>query len=432
MLGVILLIISILFFFVKKWQYLSYFLYIGFLSDGYKITINPVIGGVKNIDLALVYTIIITCVLIFTRCYRLKPSKLNKSFIWLCIFVISSFVFSMVHYNIPFWDTIQGGRFLLLIFCYPILLNMSKENIMKLLHLYAWFTILMAVVDVLQIVSQHPILPSYSLNRESSLGLIRFFNYPTFTIFYLLVAILNPSFYGKKRNFVIVLFTICILGTLSRSLILITTAIILLSLYISGKRNSIIKYGFILCLISIPFMPILTERFGGDTSHDISNVLRGEVELQSYEQQNDGNFTYRASWVIERILYLIDRPIEEQFFGLGLLSDASILSTNMYNFIVNIKFYGSGMTQQLRSPDIAYGTMLAYYGFGGIVVYFCFLFHLFKEFYKIRQVSSYCLAMATWILFIFFISIFSDDLSNPSTFALCFVLLAYKNKMQIQ
>lgn len=57
MLGIVLLVISIILFFVKKWQYLSYFLYIGFLTDGYNIAIDRVLGGLKNVDLALIYSI---------------------------------------------------------------------------------------------------------------------------------------------------------------------------------------------------------------------------------------------------------------------------------------------------------------------------------------------------------------------------------------
>ena len=111
---------------------------------------------------------------------------------------------------------------MLLVLCYPILVNMSMENVTKLLYLLAWFTVWMAFLDVLQIVFQHPMLPVYALHKDSALGVIRFFNYPPFIIFYLIVAILDPSFYGKKTKLIITLFVICILGTLARSLIFIT------------------------------------------------------------------------------------------------------------------------------------------------------------------------------------------------------------------
>lgn len=431
MLGIVLLFVALVSFFIKKWRYFSYFIYIGFLTDGYKIAINPILGGVKNVDLALIYSLVIILVLIVTHQLKLKPTKINNSFWWLCAFIVCSFIFSMAYYKIPFYETLQGGRFMLLILCYPILSNMSMGDSTKVLHLLAWFTVWMAVVDVLQIIFQYPILPTYAIMKDSSLGIIRFFNYPPCLIFYLMVAILNPSFYGKRTKLVIAVFIICILGTLGRSFILITAITILLSLYFFGKKSSIIKYTIIICVIALPLLPILLERAGGNTMSDISNVINGTITLNSYEQQDDGNFTYRISWVLERVLYLVKRPLWEQFFGLGLVSDSSPLSTQMYHFIVNIKFYETGMIQQLRSPDIAYGTMIAYYGYAGMIVYFLFLWRLFNEFYKIRLQSPYYLAAAVWILFIFMISIFGDDLSSMSTFALCFVVLAYKNKKQL-
>ena len=429
MLGIILLLISLVLFFVKKWQYLSYFLYIGFLTDGYNIAIDRLLGGLKNVDLALIYSIVIMGVLVVTHKYKPMPLKTNKSFIWLCAFIMASFIFSMTYYKIPFFDTLQGGRFLLLVLCYPILLNMSATNIRKLLHLLAWFTVWMAVVDVLQIIFQYPILPTYAISRDNSLGLMRFYNYSPFTVFYLVVTILNPSFYGKYTKLIMVLFAVCLLGTFARSLILFTGAAVVLTLIFSGRKRMIVKYALLIGLIVLPFLPMLSERFGGDTSSDIQNVLQGKIELNSYEQQSDGNFTYRISWVLERVMYLVDRPWVEQFFGLGLLSDSSPISKRIYDFIVNIKFYGSDVVQQLKSPDIAYGTMLAYYGFGGMTVYFYFLWKLFLEFYRSRHFHPYYVASAVWILYIFLISFFGDKLSTISIFCLCFVVLAYRGKL---
>ena len=185
-------------------------------------------------------------------------------------------------------------------------------------------------------------------------------------------------------------------------------------------------------LVALPFLPMLSERFGGDTSSDIQNVLLGNIEFSSYEQQSNGNFTYRISWVLERVLYLVDRPWVEQFFGMGLLSDSSPISNRMYNFVVNIKFYDTGIVQQLKSPDIAYGTMLSYYGFGGMVVYFYFLWNVFREFYRGCHHHPYYVASAVWIVYIFLLSFFSDKLSMISIFCLCFVILAYRKKVNLQ
>ena len=64
MLGVALLVLSLLLYFSKKGRLMSYFLYVGFLLDGYGILIDPLLGGTKNGDLALVYTVLISILMV--------------------------------------------------------------------------------------------------------------------------------------------------------------------------------------------------------------------------------------------------------------------------------------------------------------------------------------------------------------------------------
>lgn len=222
------------------------------------------------------------------------------------------------------------------------------------------------------------------------------------------------------------------MGTLGRSLMIVTLICVLLGLWLNGKKSAIVKYGLIIAFCALPFSTLISERFGASTSgtrEDLNSALHGNIEMNSYEQIN-GSFTYRLSWVLERILYLKDRPLGEKFFGLGLVSDSSPISQRMYHFVVNIKFYDSGMVQQLRSPDIAYGTMIAYLGFGGMLVYIAFVLKLFKCIFGMRSYHCYYIACTVWIVFIFLISFFSDDLTNPSIFSLCYVLLSIKDKIK--
>lgn len=371
MLGILLLAVSVILYFSPRKRYLSYFLYISFMFDGYKVLIDPVLGGVKNGDIALVYTFVISLVMILQKKYVLVHDKITKWFVVFVLFLGCSMIFSMYHYDIPFMQVIQGGRFLLLIFCYPILRNMKLQECKRLFNLLARFTVLVGIVDVVQVIIQIPIIPTYEINRDPATGLIRFFNYPVFSIFFLIVCLVKPDYFGKRTKYVLGLLLVCIMGTLGRSLMLITLICILLGLWFQGKRSAIIKYGLIITICALPFSTMISERYvssNSGTQDDINAVLHGNIELNSYEQI-EGSFTYRLSWVLERFQYLEKRPVGEKIFGLGLLSDSSPLSQQMYRFIVNIKFYGSGMVQQLRSPDIAYGTMLAYLGFGGFFVY---------------------------------------------------------------
>lgn len=432
MLGILLLLISLALYFSPRKRYLSYFFFISFMFDGYKVWIDPVLGGVKNGDIALIYTFVISLVMILQKKYILVHDKVTKWFGIFVLFLGCSILFSMYHYGIPFMQVIQGGRFLLLIFCYPILRNMKLSECKRLFELLAKFTVLVGIIDLIQIIIQVPILPTYDINTDPATGLIRFFNYPVFSIFFLIVCIVKPDYFGKRTKYVLGLLLMCIMGTLGRSLMLITLICILLGLWFQGKRSAIIKYGMIIAFCALPFSTMISERYGSSSSgtqSDINAVLSGNIELNSYEQI-EGSFTYRLSWVLERFLYLEKQPIGEKIFGLGLLSDSTPLSQQLYHFIVNIKFYDSGVVQQLRSPDIAYGTMLAYLGFGGIIIYIMLVWNLFKSIFKIRTYNCYFLAGSIWIIFTFLISFFSDDLSNPSTFSLCYVLLSIKDKLK--
>lgn len=432
MLGILLLAVSVILYFSPRKRYLSYFLYISFMFDGYKVLIDPVLGGVKNGDIALVYTFVISLVMILQKKYVLVHDKITKWFVVFVLFLGCSMMFSMYHYDIPFMQVIQGGRFLLLVFCYPILRNMKLQECKRLFNLLARFTVLVGIVDVVQVIIQIPIIPTYEINRDPATGLIRFFNYPVFSIFFLIVCLVKPDYFGKRTKYVLGLLLVCIMGTLGRSLMLITLICILLGLWFQGKRSAIIKYGLIITICALPFSTMISERYvssNSGTQDDINAVLHGNIELNSYEQI-EGSFTYRLSWVLERFQYLEKRPVGEKIFGLGLLSDSSPLSQQMYRFIVNIKFYGSGMVQQLRSPDIAYGTMLAYLGFGGFFVYIMFVYNLSKGIFKMRTYNCYFLAGSIWIIFTFLISFFSDDLTNPYIFSLCYILLSIKDRLK--
>ena len=105
------------------------------------------------------------------------------------------------------------------------------------------------------------------------------------------------------------------------------------------------------------------------------------------------------------------------------------LQKKMYDFVVNIIFYESNMVQQLRSPDIAYGTMLAYLGFGGSVIYLIFYWKMMIAFFRKRTENPYFLVITVLMITGLALSLFGDSLSNPSAFALHYILLGllFKN-----
>ena len=257
MLGVALLVLSLLLYFSKKGRLMSYFLYVGFLLDGYGILIDPLLGGTKNGDLALVYTVLISILMVLKGRYHLPFNATTCWFGIFLAFLMCSAVFSYFHYDIPLFYIIQGGRLYLLILSLPILINISTVNAKKLIRIFAIMTIVIGIVDLIQIIFQIPILPTYDLMFDSSTGLYRFFNYPKFTEFFLLICIICPRYYGKYTKYVMVMLVVCLLGTLGRSLMLITLISVVLTLYFLGKTTKIVRYILIISFFTLPFLSTL-------------------------------------------------------------------------------------------------------------------------------------------------------------------------------
>lgn len=148
-------------------------------------------------------------------------------------------------------------------------------------------TIVIGIVDLIQIIFQIPILPTYDLMFDSSTGLYRFFNYPKFTEFFLLICIICPRYYGKYTKYVMVMLVVCLLGTLGRSLMLITLISVVLTLYFLGKTTKIVRYILIISFFTLPFLSIVIDRFSGDsnTMGDIQSVVSGNIEMVDYTSE---------------------------------------------------------------------------------------------------------------------------------------------------
>ena len=197
----------------------------------------------------------------------------------------------------------------------------------------------------------------------------------------------------------------------------------MLALFVAGLNRRIIKAFSIALLFTVPFWGIIYSRFSsGGTAGDLLSFLNGGIEMYAFEHTSDATMTYRLAWVYERIVYLLSSPISEQFFGLGLVSDGSPLSKAMYDFYFKISF--PSITMQLRTPDIAYATIMAYYGFGGCLIYFSLIISIICYFYLHRKSNVFFLASAAVMIVTLVEAFATDKVSNPQWLALYFLIIS--------
>lgn len=426
MLGIILLLVSLVLYFKPKYRHISYFLYISFMlgaeGGGFGLWTDAVLG-MKNKDVAIIYTFAISLYLISQNNYKLPKLEIIKWYKLFIIFLLCSIVFSYIHYGFSFYQILQGGRDFILIFSLPILIKIKENELSKLMKLLLYVTVITSILYILQVIIGRPLMPySSKPDIDPSVGLIRMYNSPALLDFFLIFTFVKPEYFGKRVNLLRVLFFIALICTFGRTGIFSTIVSVLLAMMFLGKASKMIKTIIIMGLLFIPFIGMVTSRFEkGGTSDDLSAIKSGNY--QNFEMGEGGTMTYRIAWVYERFDYLINRPIGEQVFGLGLISDSQPKVQKMYNFKLGLTDPETLTPAQLSTPDIAYGNVLTKLGFVGGIIYLGFLINMAIFLYKNRKESFLTIICAAQIIILFIGSLAGSALSYPRNLVIYFITI---------
>ena len=288
----------------------------------------------------------------------------------------------------------------------------------------------------MQIIFGRPIMPYVGKGSiDQAAGLMRLYNSPANLSFYLTLSFIAPQYFKGRIIIYRILFFVALICTLGRTEILTGIMMILLSLAMTGKFSNISKYIMLIGIMLIPFWDTINKRFEkGNTENDLQQILRGDFG-KNYES-SDATMTYRLAWVYERGNYIVHRPLCEQIFGLGLISESQKRTHQLYHFNIGLYNAETGHINQLSTPDIAYGNLLVNLGFAGVIIYIVFFVHLTIFFFKTRKIHPiYIVCSAATIIML--ISSFSGSaFSQPQTFSIYFIFipiyLSIKKKYQQQ
>ena len=426
MFGVLLLVISLYFYFKPQYRHLSYFIYLSFLlgyGGGFGLTTDAVLG-VKNKDLAIVYTFLVSVYLLLQGQYKLPRIKFMRWFKVFICFLICSIVFSYAHYGFSFFQILQGGRDYLLLFSLPIIIKIKPCELARLMPILLWVTAITSVLYIMQIIFGQPLMPySFEPGIDATTGLIRLYNIPPLLGFFLALTFVVPEYFGKRVNVLRVVFFVALICTMGRTGIFSDLMVVMLSMLFLGKASKLMKTVTIVGILFVPFIGMISNRFEkGGTDSDISTVLSGG--FSDYGSGDGGTMTYRIAWIYERAEYLANRPIGEQIFGLGLISDSQPLVHRMYNFHLGLREKDTGLPTQLSTPDIAYGNILSKLGFGGGAIYLSMLVSLAIYLFKKRKANAMSVVCSAMIILAFAVSMAGTTLSQPQNLVIYFLLLA--------
>lgn len=423
MIGIILLIVAIFLYFNPKYRYISYIIYIGFMSGsygGYNLYTDNILG-VNNTDLAIIYTFIISVYLINNHKFKLPKASFIRYYKLLTIFLFCSVFFSYLYYKFTFYQILQGGRELLLLFSLVVFINIKSWEFTKIIRILYYITLYTSVLYILQVVIGKPLMPyPIEVGIDETTGLVRFYNSPPLMPFYLVLTFIFPEYFGKRLILARCVFFTALICTQGRTGIFSAIIAILLSIYFLGKASKTIKTIIILSILIFPFYNVILDRFQkGNTANDIAVISNGG--FKDYETTG-GTMTFRIAWFYERFEYLINRPIGEQLFGLGLISDSQPIVNKMYNFKIGLTNEETGLPVQLSTADIAYGNILTQLGFLGGFIYILFIISMAVYFYKHRNVNYFVLITASQIIVSFLTSFSGSTISNPKNLTFFFVI----------
>lgn len=423
MIGAILLIIAILLYFNPRKRYLSYFLYLSFMMNGMQLWTDDIIG-MKNMDMAIIYTFVISAYLVLKGNWKIPKWPIKKYYIAVLLAICACVVFSYVHYGLTFFQILQGGRGYLLLFSLPILIQVKVFELRKVLKILLFFCVITSILYILQTLFRTPLMPYGDFQIDAATGLPRFYNSPSNLAFFLTLSFLLPKFFKGNIWIYRILFFTALIATLGRTFITATICTVFVALLLQGKMK---KLGVTIAAIFIlmtPFYGVISDRFNneGGTS-DFSDIANGNYRY--YENGNDGGtMVYRFAWVYERFDYMTKRPIGELLFGLGLVSDSQPWVHQHYNFTLGLGDPETGLISQMHTPDISYGNLLSNLGVLGGIVYLIFVVSLTVFLFKNRKESVFIMISAALMITSSLTSFSSSSLSETKSFALIFMILS--------
>lgn len=394
MLGISLLVIAILTY-VLDLKKISLFIFTTFMLNGWCVLTDDVLG-VKNFDMAVIYTFV---VLGFSLLFEKNPRNFDDSKLkpWLYLFLgfmVLDIIFSYNHYEFTPYQIVQGCRASFLFLSYFFLRKAKVKDLLWINEIFFYITLVTSVLYILEVFFDLPVLPydEEGAKIDDYTGIMRFYNSPPLLYWYIFISVLSPNLLKSKLTFPsIFVFTIALIATLGRIQIAMTAVVLLVGLIIQGRIKSILTAAVALLVLTAPFAQILSARFAGkfedSTSSEIKNIFNGSIQETVYvgNSKDVGTLTYRLAWIYERADFLSDRPISENIFGLGLISDSQTLKVqSMYNFELGLIDEEENMAQ-LTTPDISYGNLLSKYGYVGGVLYLMIWLQILATFIKRRK-----------------------------------------------
>lgn len=342
-------------------------------------------------------------------------------------FLLCSAVFSLIYYELGIYDIIQGGRSWFIIILYFFYRKLDFQEIKWLLNVILWLSVINAVLYIPQTLFGWHTLPydyeTFVLGRSNA----RYYNIPIFIDILSAILVICPQYVKINKKWIIPVLGIFIINmVLSQNRTALFSLLLSLSvgLLLKGELGRIGKYTVIGALCILPFSGLIldriqsTDNYGNNTESDIANVLSGGF-INDYSRGAGGTMTFRFAYAYERAEYLAHRPLGEQIFGFGMVSDSNPWVRNHYQFSVgNYIMDDSGRNDAMGNADIAYGMMIPSLGFLGTIILLSLYVYITRKSFRYRKRELFGLAFFISCISMWITSFAGSNMAYMSSLAI--------------
>lgn len=433
-LGIILFILSIIFLLQRKYFY-STLLYTFFATRGLSI-IPEELGFIKLSHLAFFYTIVFVILNKEKLIIAYRNYKSIKYLLWVIIYFICSIAFSVLYYGFPVIDTIITGSRYIVLLSFFVFYKIDLPEYSKLMRFLFYITFYTSILYCLQCVTGVQLL-AYSLevyDVPTENGLFRFYNNPPLCGLFLYCSFFYKDIIPKRYRFLApIVFIMVVFLSNGRTAIAVTIFSLLLIAFFTNNKKVVLWTIMFVGILFLSVQSLIMSRFdnGGKTFEDINLVTSGKFYEADYQSKNGYTMLYRFAWVYERWNYLMERPIVEPLFGLGLLTDENPIIQQKYHFRYGLINPDTGNVAQIRTPDISWGNFLTCFGILGSIYFFIFYFNLLKEANYKRKYENLFIIIYVCLITTILESFSGSSLSEPYSLVGMFLFFNFANKKYI-
>ncbi len=439
MLGILVFFVGLYYLFLD-FKFGFVIVFFALITNGFQIVpisfmTVPQIGITKCYDLGLVLMVLY----IISRqkqcfAYFFRPEfRLVRYRVY---FVLIEVVVSLYVYKYAPGPVIRVLRSYLFFLSFIIFSAYDIKQLNRLLIILVWITFVQSLIYDFQNVVGTQLLnegldEATAISDSNSVGgLIRFYNTPAFLVAAYAYLMIFRSQFSKANWWLLILtFLSVVLLSMHRSLLISFVIVTILSYLRSVnlyKRVLLFVVTVALFFLSINLLP---ERLSSGFANlaelgDLS--LRPGYVSANYSQSHDENTSmYRAFHFLERLQYVLEKPVRIAF-GIGFLTEDAPQASQL-NFIVGLqKEDQPGAVDQIDTGDITWSRLILQLGLVGTLLYLYMIVFYMIYLYKKSKNNDFAFAGSIFLLAQLMISFFGTELASPYTRTfLCLFLMCY-------